>query len=333
MESVGIRGINIYFPKQKYYTKALIESEIVDEKVFRKIGVDSVPIADNIETPTGMGIKAAKDLLLQLQVDPDEIDLVIYTGATPPDYFVWSPAAKICNELKMSKAFGFEVQLGCGGVQPAFQTAKAMLQTSSEWKKALIVAADIWSGYTKEHYGAGLIFGDSSAAALLEKSSSSEARLVDFCGYTDGKFANLAHVTSGTPYSEKIIRENPKLPNNCYTIMNKELISELYQNNIENYCMVASRVLEKSQWNLNDVDYLILPSGRIDLMKKIASVLNFNTEKTNISFLKRQGDLGAPGMLVDLYNMFKEFSVRKGNKILVLSAGVGISWMGLTIEI
>lgn len=333
MEHIGISGISTYIPEKRYNTCKLIESGYIQEIVFNKIGVTEVPVGQLEDTPTEMAIRAAIKLMDQLDVESDDIDIIVYVGATPPDYLLWSPAAKVADALNIKNAFCFEMQLGCGGVQAAIQAIKAMMLGGNQWNKALIVAADMWDAYTKERSGAGLIFGDSAAATLLEKGKDVSHRLVSFNGFTDGQFHSLGHLTDGTAYTKNLSNQYPNLPDGQYSIINKSKIPALNKLNIKNYKKVTENVLIDSGWELRDIKYLILPSGRIDLMKKIASEFSFLHESTNIPFLSKQGDLGAPGLLVDLDNLARTHSLQKGDKILALSAGVGITWMALTIQV
>ncbi|UNL86800.1 3-oxoacyl-ACP synthase III family protein [Priestia koreensis] len=333
MKHVGISSIATYIPTNKYSTHNLVKKGFMQERVYNKIGVKEVPIGEEQETPTEMAIKAGRKLLLQENVDFQEINLLVYVGATPPDFLLWSAAAKITHELNLKNCFSFEIQLGCGGLQAAFQAIKAMMLSNDKWTKALVVTADKWGPYTKERSGAGLIFGDSAAAALLEKGNNVLNRFICFHGHTDGQFHSLGHLSSGTTYTKRLMNQYPDLVENQYSIIDGSTIPLLNEVNVANYKKVATQVLSDSKWELEDVSCIILPSGRRDLMERIIQELSLSVEKTNMPFLAQQGDLGAPGLLVDLENILNCHNLKKGDKILILSAGVGITWMALTLQV
>ncbi|MBE1557171.1 3-oxoacyl-[acyl-carrier-protein] synthase III C-terminal domain-containing protein [Sporosarcina limicola] len=333
MEFVGISGIKVYSPSKTYYTRHLLETGQMTDKLYNKIGVSSVQVSDNEETPTDLAIKAANIILDKSMTIREEIDLVIYVGATPPDYLIWSPSSKICYKLGLKRALGFEMMLGCGGFQIAMKAAKEMLLNSKTWKKALIVGADKWEQYTTNRTAAGLIFGDAGAAILLEKRENARNKLMDFFGFTDGSFHDMAFLSNKTEFADKLREKYPHVQPNEYSIFNVEKSSLLREVNLQNYIKVAKEILEQSKLTMNDISYLLVPTGRKDLMIKIIDALEFDQTKTNLAFLENQGDLGAPGFVCDLHNMLKKYNPKSGEKILTLSAGVGITWLGSLIEV
>lgn len=333
MEFIGIKGTAVYQPTDTFGTDCLLENGQISEKTFNKIGVSSVRVAADLESPTELAINAAKSLLADANVSADKISLVIYVGATPPDYLIWSPSAKVCHELGVKKAIGFEMMLGCGGVPMALKSAKDLLLNTKEWKYALIVSGENWEPYSTNRTAAGLIFGDAGAAILLEKDEQPKNRLLEFAGVTDGRFYDFAFLSSGTKFADLERQKQETIRENEYSYFNTNRASLLRENNIKNYLHIANEVLEKSQLSLNEIDYLMLPSGRKDLMEKLIEVFEFDPSRTNLPYLEHQGDLGAPGFICDLTNLFNTYQPRRGEKILTLSAGVGISWLGSMIEV
>jgi 3-oxoacyl-[acyl-carrier-protein] synthase III len=334
MAYVGIRGTNVYFPEGRQDMRFLVESGRTKEDVFRRIGVESITVAGPDDSPTDMGIKAARELMERLQIAPDEIDLVVYVCATLPDYLVWSASAKVAHELGIQNAFGFEVSLGCGGIQPAFQSVKGMMLSDSDFKRALIVSADIWSPFLDDHLGVGQIFADSAAAAILERSDEEMPnRLIAFSGHTDGSYAGLGHMAGITPFSKRLPERYPHVNGHYFQMIDPSNITELNKLNPANYRKVADRALEKSGWKMEELDYVIFPSGRADLMNHLCKGFGIDPERTNSKYLAHQGDLGAPMLLADLNHMFRDAGLSRGAKVLALSAGVGITWMAVTIEI
>ncbi|PWW28916.1 3-oxoacyl-[acyl-carrier-protein] synthase III [Cytobacillus oceanisediminis] len=333
MEFIGVKGTAVYQPAEMVKTDYLLKTEQISKKTFNKIGVSSVRVANHSESPTDLAIKAAKSLINESTVSLDQINIVIYVGATPPDYLIWSPSAKVCYELGLKKAIGFEVMLGCGGVPMSLKIAKDLLLNTKDWKHALIVSGENWEPYTTNRTAAGLIFGDTGAAILLEKGTNVKNKLGEFAGVTDGRFYDFAFLSSGTKFADMERQKQTAIRENEYSFFNTDSANLLRENNIKNYLYITNELLEKSKLSLSDISYLLLPSGRKDLMEKLIDVLEFDRSRTNFPFLESQGDLGAPGFICDLNNLFNIYQPRRGEKILTLSAGVGISWLGSILEV
>lgn len=327
MTAVGIKGIHIHWPEKRQNVHVLQESGQLSEKLFTRIGVDSVLAAEEEEAPTSLGLQAAKGLLDELKQNPDEIDLVVFTCATLPEHWIWSPSAFLCHELGIRNALGFEVIQGCNSVQMAMKMLKDMMLSNEGWNKALVVSADNWEPFTTNRYGGGVIFGDCGTAALLEKGEEVSWRLEAFEAFTMGEFNTLARVENG----HLGVRDSGEIR---YDFADSpELNRQLKEVNLSNYKRVVDQLLTKSGWQLEDVDYLIIPSGRSDLMNAIADFLSFPKERTNIRYLAHQGDLGPGGLLADLKNIIRHNAPAPGTKILTLWAGTGITWSGTTIEV
>jgi 3-oxoacyl-[acyl-carrier-protein] synthase III len=329
---VGIRGVTSYFPEERLDVRYLLESGRLNEDVFGRIGVESVAIAAPDETPMSMGLKAARELLEREEIDPASIDLVVYVFSTTPDYLIWAPSSKLIHELEIPNALGFEMHLGCAGVHAAFQALKGMMLSSTQWNRALVVAADIWGPFVENRTSAGLIFGDSAGAAILDKGEDVPNRLVGYTGFTVGRFNQLVHLPSMTPFSKNLPEKFPNLRNDLFQMVDTSNVGELNKLNPENYRKVADTVMEQSGWNYEDLSFLMVPSGRYDLMRRLAKDFGFEHDRTNTPFLKHQGDLGSPMPLVDLNNVLNKVGLTSGEKMLIVAAGGGITWLGVTIE-
>src|SRR3989338_647557 len=88
-------GTGSYLP-EKILTNQDLESmvETTDEWITTRTGISERRLAHDDEFTSSMGIEAAKRALVNAQVDPNEIDLILVATCTP-DYLFPSTAALI----------------------------------------------------------------------------------------------------------------------------------------------------------------------------------------------------------------------------------------------
>ncbi|MGE7623493.1 3-oxoacyl-ACP synthase III family protein [Viridibacillus sp. NPDC096237] len=326
---VGVLGVSVYLPPRKSVSD-LVEIGQLTSKKFNKIGVQSVPVAET-EIGSDLAINASRDLLNKTKVDPLDIDILIYVGSAMNDYQVWLPSARVCDELNLKNAFAFDLNMGCGSYQTAIKFVAETLKNSGKWKTALLVSGDNFGHLTTNRETNEVILGDAGAAMLLQKGHERNM----FFGYdaiTKGYYHDLTFYTGFTPAAKKFVDSNSNVKENLWTFARGEKLQDLMKENISNYLNIAKNVLDEQGLALSDISYVIVPSGRLDLMEKIVKELGFPIEKTNIPFLADIGDCAASGFVIDIQNILEHYQPKAGEFTLCIGAGLGISWVASIIK-
>ncbi|UNL86794.1 3-oxoacyl-ACP synthase III family protein [Priestia koreensis] len=326
---VGVLGVSVYLPPRKDISDLVNTGQLSSEK-FNRIGVLSVPVSVN-EIGSDLAIKAGKEVLYKTNISPDEIDILVYVGSAMPDYQVWLPSARVCNELNIKNAFGFDLNMGCGSYQAAIKFISEALKNNEKWKTALLVSGDNFDHLTTNRETNEVIMGDAGAAIILQKGYKHNV----FFGYeaiTRGYYHDLTFYTGFTPAATKFVEDNPKVKPNLWTFARSEKMNDLLKENVPNYINMANRVLKDQGLTIQDISYVIVPTGRLDLMKKIVDELGFPREKTNIQFLSDLGDCASSSFAIDVNNILEHFKPHPGEYTLCIGAGLGISWMASIIK-
>jgi beta-ketodecanoyl-[acyl-carrier-protein] synthase len=129
---------------------------------------------DALSLEAEFGIASARKALKHAEVRPEEIDLVICSASHHQRPYP-AIAAEIQNELGASGA-GFDMGLGCSSAVAALHVAVNLVRTGAQ-KRVLVVIPEIISGHLnfrdrQTHF----IFGDASAAMLVEAIGEGETR-------------------------------------------------------------------------------------------------------------------------------------------------------------
>lgn len=87
-----------------------------------------------------MGVQASRRALEQAGLEPDEIDLVVMSTATP-DSLMPATVNLVADRLGMDGVATYQIQAGCAGAVQAIDVASAMLERG-RCRTALVVSAD-----------------------------------------------------------------------------------------------------------------------------------------------------------------------------------------------
>src|SRR5918911_710120 len=145
-------------------------SGIPERVIVEKFGLRGKHIAADDEHVTDLSVAAAERLLDEADVDPGEIDVVMYYGSMWKEYTVWQAAPWIAHRLGCTNAFALEFDNVSHGTSVALRVARNMLVAEPELRNVLVVAA-CRESYLLDYANARsrfmFTFGDGAVAGLM----------------------------------------------------------------------------------------------------------------------------------------------------------------------
>ena len=169
--NVGITAIAGAVPKReidnRHYTHFMSEKEV--ETVISMTGIARRRFSDADTCSSDLAIAAAKRMIEKTQIDLTEIDLLLFVSQTP-DYRTPPTSMMIADKLGLGKSVGaFDINLGCSGFVYGLQTA-FLFANQPGIKKVLLLNGETKSkAYSSKDKATSLLFGDRTAATLVEK--------------------------------------------------------------------------------------------------------------------------------------------------------------------
>ena len=173
---VGISGSGSYFPKNIVSVEELLKKAGPNlERWELDPGVGRIHIATPAEDSLFMALQAARSAIADSKLSLDDIGLVIYCDGVTQTRYMRSYSHEIIRHLKMSRAYGFDVEGGFIVSLMAIQIAKDLLINSPNLSNAIVISAHKFeeSCYfqgEKSRLASG-IFGDGAAAVILSKNA------------------------------------------------------------------------------------------------------------------------------------------------------------------
>jgi len=289
----------------------------------KKVGILSRHIAGESETALDMAEKACNKLLET--VDRSSIDFILLCTQSP-DYFLPTSACILQNRLNLSTNCGaLDFNLGCSGYIYGLALSKSLIR-SGVASNILLVVSETYSKHIHPKDKVNrVIFGDGAAATLINKNSFT---IGEFVLGTDGKgFQDLIVKNGGMKNRNLIdIKDYEYSPGNFTSDKNLFMDGlEIFNFSLNRIPELVLQTAKKNELEMEEINFFIFHQAN-------AHMLNYLRVKAQIAPEKFCMDLESTGNTVSatipiaLRNSFSKGLVKKGDKIMLVGFGVGLSW-------
>lgn len=318
-----ISEIETYFPEKKVTNEDLQKEfpEWSPEKIFNKVGVKQRYTASAEETVLELAVKASEKLLKK--IDKNEIDFILFCTQSP-DYHLPTTACILQDRLGLRKNIGaLDFNLGCSGFVYGLSIAKGLIATGAA-QNILLVTAETYTKYLRKSDKSNrTIFGDGAAATLIQKDETKEN--FQFILGTDGRGYDNLIVRNGGGRNR--INKEDEAGNCLY--MNGQ---NIFIFTIEKIPVLVKEILEKNNLTENDVDYYIFHQANAHILRKQREILEIPEEKFYIN-LEKYGNTVSSTIPIALKDALETGKIKRGQKIILIGFGVGLSWGATIVEL
>ena len=332
-ELIGIKGIGTYFPKKTEDAHYIAEETGIPQDVIeKKFGVLKKTVPGPEDTASNMGLWAAKKAMQNAQINPEDLDLVIWNGAQHKDFPCWLASLDVAHRLGASNAWGFDMEAMCGSMMAGFETAKSLMRNNDEIKRVLLCSGyrnnDLIS-YQEPSSSFMFDIGASGAAVILEKGYNKNVILSSsFKG--DGSFSRGCVVPVGG--NDKWPLKEEDVNNYHFKIQGdpKAFKTKLGEKTLPNFFWVIRDSLRKSGYSQDDIDYLAILHFKRSAHDLILEELNISPEKT--TYLDEYGHIGQNDQIISLEIGLNNNKIKDGDVIVMVGAGLGFVWASSVIQ-
>lgn len=333
--NVQMTGISVAVPKsRKSNLENTFFSKVDIEKFIETTGVKEFRVADKETTTSDLGFEAAKKLILEMNIDKNEIDVLIFVSQTP-DYINIPNTAPILQErLGISKScLAFDIPIGCSGFIYGLSTLASYLQNPA-FKKGLLICGDTPSKIVNpEDKSSALLFGDAAAAAILERKDSCFGMKFnlgsDGSGYkaiiiNEGGARNSFNENSldVIDYGDGIKR------NQCELVLDG---MDVFGFGISQAPKTVKELYEFTGITNDNVDFYVFHQANLMMNEMIRKKLKLEKVKVPYS-IEKFGNTSSASIPLTMVTELKEQIKKDRNKLLLCGFGVGLSWGACYLE-
>lgn len=333
--SAKVKHISYYLPEKTFSNKEFFTlfPDGADNTTLQKIGIETRQIATD-ELASDLAVKAANKLFVEHNINPAEIDFVIFC-AQEFDYYTPTTACVIQSRLKIPNHAGaLDINLGCSGFVYCVGVAKGIIEAMGVKNVLLLTASTLTKKIHALDKSSRFVFGDGAAATLISHSD------VDSIG-------PFLMGTKGAGHDKIIVKDGGA--RNPITTNSSNLITDDYGNSysdgsfymngtsifvfgLKTVPKLVVDLLEKSRLEKEDIDLYIFHQANEFLLRTLQKKLDIPDEKFFI-YMKNVGNTVSSTIPIALYHAIKINKVQPGQKVMIVGFGVGLSWAGTVITI
>jgi 3-oxoacyl-[acyl-carrier-protein] synthase III len=311
-----VRGIGSYLPRRRLTNQDLEKVvETSHEWIVQRTGIEARHIADDDETTSVLGIKAAEAALADAGLTAKDIDLIICATSTP-DYTFPSTATMIQNGLGMTHGVAFDLQAVCTGFVYAVATADKFLQSGSH-KRALVIGAETFSRILDwNDRTTCVLFGDGAGAIVLEaqegEGTSADRGVLTSHLRSDGRYRDKLYVDGG-PGSTKT------------TGVLKMEGREVFKFAVGMVADVVQDAFAATGTSAEELDWFVPHQANRRIITASADKLGIAQDKVVIT-VNRHGNTSAASIPLALDVARKDGRIKDGDLVMIEAIGGGFTW-------
>jgi 3-oxoacyl-[acyl-carrier-protein] synthase-3 len=234
-----------------------------------------------------------------------------------PDSPLPATANIINYKAGLINAWSFDLTAACSGFVYAL-TAGAKFIESGQYKKVIILGADMMSSVINYKDRATCpLFGDGAAAVLLEPTTE-DFGVIDHINRVDGAGAQFLHIKSGGSLK----------PASYETIDNDEHFiyqegQTVFKTAVSNMADVALEMMQKHEISADDLTWLVPHQANLRIIDAVGRRMGIDKEKVMIN-IQMYGNTTAATIPLCLYDY--ESQLKKGDNIILVAFGAGFTW-------
>ena len=322
---VTIAGTGSYLPEKILTNDDLSKFvDTSDEWIVTRTGIKERRIAADDEFTSHLGAKAAEKALEQAGIAAEDIDLIIVATITP-DTLTPATACYVQQQIGAHKAVAFDVSAACSGFLYAMKIAKNFIMGGAS-KNALIIGAEKLSSFINwEDRTTCVLFGDGAGAAVLRSAEDGEGQILSDIG-TDGKQTHLLNIPGGGSACPITI-ENADERLATLAMLGKEV----FKHAVTRMKNSANTVIERADLKAEDIAIVIPHQANLRIIDAIASRLDVANERVFVN-LHKYGNTSAAAIAIALDEAHRTGEIKKGDKVVMVAFGAGLTWAAAAIE-
>lgn len=314
-----ITGIGGYVPNYVMTNEEM--SQIVDtsdEWIMSRIGIKERRILKKEEGlgVSYMAIKAVQRLMEKTDLNPLDVDAVVF-ATTTPDYIMPNTAALVATHLEMKNAFGLDMSAACSGFIYGLEVGAGFI-TTGRHKKVIVIAGDLLSAITNyEDRNTAPIFGDGCGAVLLEPTTENIG-IMDAVLRSDGIGIKHLIIKAGgsiNPASHETV------DNNEHKIYQEgKVVFKYAVSNMSDSCL---EVMKRNNLLNDDVQWVVPHQANMRIIDAVARRMEVPMEKVMVN-IEKYGNTSAGTIPLCLWDY--ESQLKKGDNIILTAFGAGFTW-------
>ena len=294
--------------------------DTTDEWIMRRTGIKERRISSNggRESTTDLTTQASVKAIEMAGISPKSLDMIV-VGTVTPDRQFPSTACMVQEALNVENAAALDVSAGCTGFLYALSVADNAIR-SGACETALVAGVERLSTVLNwKDRNTCVLLGD-GAGAVVVTSTREEGGILSTHLKSDGASWELLYSSYGNSYTPEILQGLDIKPFQLIMDGNR-----LFKKAVGCLTSIANEALEHNCLTSKDIGLLVPHQANIRIIKAMAKNLRVPMERvyTNIH---RYGNTSSASIPIALDEANREKLLNKGDHVLFVSFGAGLTW-------
>jgi 3-oxoacyl-[acyl-carrier-protein] synthase-3 len=290
--------------------------DTTDEWITTRTGIRERHYADPGVAASHLGIEAAKKLLAETGVRPEEIGMILVATVTP-DMMFPATACLIQNGIGASNAWGFDLNAACCSL-PYALTVGAEFAASGQCEKVLVIGSDIMTRIVDFRDRATcVLFGDAAGALLVEPATSDSEGIIDFAHDIDGAGGCYLFMPGGGslhPATRETVEKRMHFVH--------QEGQQVFKYAVRRMSELAVQILERNGYTSRDLALVVPHQANLRIIRAMQDRLGVEDSKVLVN-IDRYGNTTSGTIPLGLVDAVEQKRLRKGDLVLLIAVGAG----------
>jgi 3-oxoacyl-[acyl-carrier-protein] synthase-3 len=321
----SITGVGSYVPT-RVLTNADLEKmvETTDEWITSRTGIRERHIAAENEFTSDLASEAALRAMKKSGITADQIDLIIVATITPDMPFP-STACLVQRKIGAKRAAAFDLEAACSGFIYALEIGQQFIM-SHTYETVLVIGAEKLSSITDwTDRNTCVLFGDGAGAAILQNRPNAHGLLTAVMG-ADGDNADLLFMPGGGSRCPATL-DSVNARQHYLRMEGKET----FKNAVQAMQTAATEALRRCEMDISQIKCIIPHQANMRIINAVGERLGAKPEQLFVN-LDKYGNTSAASVAIALDEVVESGRVQRGDFILLVVFGAGLTWGAAVIE-
>jgi len=318
-QRASITGIGSYLPNKvltNYDLEKMVDTS--NDWIIQRTGIKERRIVENGVTTSDLATQASLRAMEDAGVSPKDLDMII-TSTITPDHIFPSTSCYIQQKIGATRACAFDILAACAGFIYALSIGQSFIN-SGAMKTILVVGAECLSKITDYTDRATcVLFGDGAGAVVIQRNPVKHEILSSTLA-ADGSEADVLIMPGGgarNPASLESVQQRLH-----YIQFRGKEVFKLAINNITNLILETTR---ENGLTLDDIDLIIPHQSNLRIIEATMEKLGLPMEKAFVN-IDKYGNTSSASVPIAIDEARKEGRLRKGNIVMLVAFGGGLTW-------
>lgn len=271
---------------------------------------------------TELATLAARRALACADLDPSDLDMVIYGGVSN-DELCPNSASGVQVALGAERAAAMDLNTACTSFCYGLAAAAGMIRTGAV-RNAVVIGVELISRYMEwSNRNVAVLFGDGAAAVVLQGTDEEEGLMASVLG-CDAQARDTLRVRGfGCGYAGLGIT----LGDTIWDFDGRQI----FKRAVQAMAQASQEVLERAGVTADDVGLVVPHQANLRIIESVAKYAGIPMERVMLT-VEKYGNMSAATVPVALVEALEEGRVEPGSHLLMPAFGGGLTYCSLLVK-